>query len=294
MDTVRVPASPSCGLSTQGRRSQTLSCGTFLWPQERAGPGAVIGGHTVLCTRENSLRLTLETHAPGAAFKENLTPQRHATGYSVSFAIRGRRTKSRRAPAPRPSGQLKRKTVTAAAAARTREHRTARTRRAGVRSGSVAPERGTADEEPPRHPAAQSRAAVPEPRKHMFVRRRKKKKRYTSIHNSSAQNSKILEPKRPPTMPWLNRLWRSRIGEHSSATKRKTWPLHAATRTGLEGRLREVPPDLIHATFSKQDDHRWRADRRFFSQGQEWRGRKSPRTAFGYGEVWVLVKLVGP
>lgn len=213
MDTVRVPASPSCGLSTQGRRSQTLSCGTFLWPQERAGPGAVIGGHTVLCTRENSLRLTLETHAPGAAFKENnLTPQKHATGYSVSFAIRGRRTKSRRAPAPRPSGQLKRKTVTAAAAARTWEHRTARTRRAGVRSGSVAPERGTADVEPPRHPAAQSRAAVPEPRKHMFVRRRKKKKRYTSIHNSSAQNSKILEPKRPPTMPWLNRLWRSRIG----------------------------------------------------------------------------------
>lgn len=122
----------------------------------------------------------------------------------------------------------------------------------------------------------------------------KKKKRYTSIHNSSAQNSKILEPKRPPTMPWLNRLWQSRIGEHSSATKRKTWPLHAAARTGLEGRLREVPPDLIHATFSKQDDHRWRADRRFFSQGQEWRGRKSPRTAFGYGEVWVLVKLVGP
>lgn len=50
----------------------------------------MIGGHTVLCTRENSLRLTLETHAPGAAFKENnLTPQRHATGYSVSFAIRG-------------------------------------------------------------------------------------------------------------------------------------------------------------------------------------------------------------
>lgn len=49
----------------------------------------MIGGHTVLCTRENSLRLTLETHAPGAAFKENLTPQRHATGYSGSFAIRG-------------------------------------------------------------------------------------------------------------------------------------------------------------------------------------------------------------
>lgn len=142
----------------------------------------MIGGHTVLCTRENSLRLTLETHAPGAAFKENnLMPQRHVTGYSVSFAIRGRRTKSRRAPAPRPSGRLKRKTVTAAAAARTWEHRTARTRRAGVRSGSVAPERGTADVEPPRHPAAQSRAAVPEPRKHMFVRRRKKKKKGTRV-----------------------------------------------------------------------------------------------------------------
>lgn len=155
--------------------------------------------------------------------------------------------------------------------------------------------------EPPCHPTSAFPGIHPRATGTYVHAKKKKEKGYTSIHNSSTQNSKILETKCSSTMGWLNQRWQSRIGNITQPRKGRNGP-----STQPPGRVSRAAcnqstsrghtlSDFISTTFSKQDDQRWRADRRF-PGNRKWRGERAPENGFwrrrslGIGEGTGYVK----